>query len=50
MSGKGSRMGKSTRFVFGEVFMFNRNPAIRFVGQNPKKKNPVDLTSAYLAF
>ena len=31
----------------------NRNPTIRSVGQNPKKKKikkPVDLTSAYLAF
>ena len=30
----------------------NRNPAIRFMGQNPKKKKEktVDLTSAYLVF
>ena len=35
------------------IFELNSYPAIRSVGQNPKKnkiKKPVDLTSAYLAF
>ena len=36
-----------------EIDGVNSYPAIRSVGQNPKKnkiKKPVDLTSAYLAF
>ena len=35
-----------------EKLRVNRNPTIRSVGQNPKKKTKktVDLTSAYLAF